>query len=316
MDINLARTFLEVIAGGSFVAAADRLHLTQTAVSARIRLLEELLGRRLFVRNRAGARLTPAGERFREDALALVQLWEHARQRVALPPGRANLVALGGEQSLWSPLLADWLVWMRRECPEIALRIDVDTAARLLERLRDGSLDVAVLYSPPPQSDLAVELLTEEKLVMVTTSKAGALEPDRYVHVDWGPAFSASLKAAFPALANPTVAISLGPLALAYLMEVGGTGYFRLGAVCDHLADGRLVRVPRAPEFSYSVHAVHTGRREPVLIDRVRAGLHACAAPERPPPEQVIDPPSRAAPGSHGRKPPRRASPRRPRPPP
>ncbi|MEF9605994.1 LysR family transcriptional regulator, partial [Paracoccus sp. PXZ] len=63
MDINQARTFLEVVHSGSFVAAADRLNVTQTAVSARIRTLEESLGRRLFIRNKAGARLTPAGER-------------------------------------------------------------------------------------------------------------------------------------------------------------------------------------------------------------------------------------------------------------
>ena len=54
MDINLARTFLEIVSSGSFLAAADRLHLTQTAVGARVRALEDLLGRRLFVRNKAG----------------------------------------------------------------------------------------------------------------------------------------------------------------------------------------------------------------------------------------------------------------------
>lgn len=59
MDINLARTFLEVAARGSFIVAAERLHLTQTAVSARIRILEEQLGRRLFVRNKAGHALRP-----------------------------------------------------------------------------------------------------------------------------------------------------------------------------------------------------------------------------------------------------------------
>ncbi len=44
MDINLARTFLEIVASGNFVRAAERLHLTQTAVSMRVRTLEELLG--------------------------------------------------------------------------------------------------------------------------------------------------------------------------------------------------------------------------------------------------------------------------------
>jgi DNA-binding transcriptional LysR family regulator len=250
MDINLARTFLEVVNTGSFVAAADRLHLTQTAISARIRALEDQLGRRLFVRNKAGARLTPAGERFMHDAATLVQVWERARQRVALPPGRANVASIGGELSLWSPLLADWLTWMRRECPEIALRAEVDTPRHLLDRVQEGSLDLAVLYSPPPQTDLAVELLTEEKLVMVTTSKTAHPEPDGYIHVDWGPAFNASLQAAFPALANPAVSISLGPLALTYMLAAGGYGYFRLSAAKPYLADGRLNLVEQAPEFS------------------------------------------------------------------
>ena len=54
MDINVARTFLEVVKTGSFVGAASNLNLTQTAVSARIRALEDQLGRPVFVRNKAG----------------------------------------------------------------------------------------------------------------------------------------------------------------------------------------------------------------------------------------------------------------------
>src|SRR5262249_12626507 len=59
MDISVARTFLEVVKTGSFVNAAASLNLTQTAVSARIRVLEEQLQRPVFIRNKAGARLTP-----------------------------------------------------------------------------------------------------------------------------------------------------------------------------------------------------------------------------------------------------------------
>ena len=74
MDVELARTFLAIVAAGSFVRAAERLNLSQTAVSARVRSLEEQLRRPLFVRNRAGASLTPAGEQFLRHAPALVQL--------------------------------------------------------------------------------------------------------------------------------------------------------------------------------------------------------------------------------------------------
>ena len=109
MDINLARTFLEIVATGNFLRAAERLHVTQTAVSARVRTLEELLRRKLFVRNKSGASLTTAGEQFLRYAQTLVQVWERARHQVAVPPGRRAVVTVGGELSLWDPLLLDWL---------------------------------------------------------------------------------------------------------------------------------------------------------------------------------------------------------------
>lgn len=277
MDINLAKTFLAVVATGNFIGAAERLHLTQTAVSARIRLLEEQIGRRLFVRNRAGARLTPAGERFQHHATTLVQVWERARQQVALPAGRANLVGVGGEFSLWSPLLADWMLWMRQEHPDVAIRAEIGAADRLLDRVQDGSLDVAVLYSPPNRPELVLELLAEEKLVLVTTAEDGSVRPREYIFVDWGEPFTTSHATAFPELANAGVSISLGPLALNYMLAVGGAGYFRSTAARPYLDSGRLHRVERAPEFSYSIYAVYSTRSAAEAIEPVRAGLRLCA---------------------------------------
>lgn len=303
MDINQARTFLEIVDGGSFALAAERLHITQTAVSARIRSLEDLLGRRLFVRNKAGARLTPAGERLVRHATTLVQVWERARQHVALPPGRSDGVAVGGEVSLWHPLLADWLIWMQRHCPDIALKVEVDTSASLLARVQDGSLDLAVLYNPPPRPTLAAELLLEEKLVLVTTSPDGRLMPDRYVHVDWGPAFTANQRIAFPELGSPPVSISLGPLALTYLLSVGGCGYFRLGTAKPFLDDGRLHRVKDAPEFSHSAYAVYAERAGHDAMDRVRAGLKQVSAYREAPglPEAIAPRLPRLASDTEGR---------------
>ena len=59
MDITLIKTFLEVSNTGSFVAACDRLFVTQSAVSLRIQRLEDSLGHPLFTRSKAGAILTP-----------------------------------------------------------------------------------------------------------------------------------------------------------------------------------------------------------------------------------------------------------------
>jgi len=278
MDIDLAKTFLAVADSGSFMAAAERLDITQTAVSARVRTLEDQLGRRLFVRNKAGARLTAAGERFARHASTLVQVWERACQQVALPPGREDGISIGAELSLWHPLLADWMVWMHVHCPQVALRADVDSPARLLQGVQDGSLDLAVLYSPAERPGLVAELLAEEKLILVTTDPGGELLPEQYVHVDWGQAFAANHNAAFPELSSPPVSISLGPLALGYLLSVGGSGYFRVGAARPFLDSGRLRRVAGAPEFSYSAYALYATQQRSGVMAQVRQGLHAVAA--------------------------------------
>lgn len=278
MDIALARTFLEIVETGSFVAAAGRLNITQTAVSARIQSLEESLGRRLFVRNKSGARLTASGERFVRHATTLVQAWDLARRQVALPPGRVDIASVGAELSLWNPLIVDWLAWMRREAPDIALRAEIDTGPRLLDALRDGAIDIAVLYDPPRQNAATVvELIHEDKLVLVTSRPEGDFgPPGGYLHVDWGPSFQSSFHAAFPQLGNADISVSHGPVALFYLLRAGGTGYFRLSVVRPFIARGQLYRVAAAPAFAYSIHMVYSNRTEPGMLDTMRRGLGLC----------------------------------------
>jgi len=259
MDIDRARTFLEIVHSGSFLNAADRLHVTQTTVSARIRTLEEELGRQLFIRNRNGAQLTPAGREFERFAQSFVQIWERARHQLAIPSGQTSVVALGGELSLWNPLLLDWLVWMRKSKPEIAIHAHVGVPDQLIERLRTGVLDIAVLYAPKLLPGFRVELLEEEQLVMVRTpAKPGEPEtaPD-YVYVDWGPMFAAQHGASATAFGAPGLMVGLGPLGLSYILRAGGMGYFRKGAVAPHIAAGQLELVADAPEFTYPAYAVY-----------------------------------------------------------
>ena len=114
--------------------------------------------------------------------------------------------------------------------------------------------------------------------------------PEQYIYVDWGPAFAANHQAAFPELGSPPVSISLGPLALTYLLTVGGSGYFRIGTVNPFLAKGRLRRVSGTPEFSYSAYAVYATRRDGEVINRVLDGLRIVAVSrERPGLANVVE---------------------------
>lgn len=274
VDLDLAQTFMSVCSAGSFARAAERLHVTQAAVSARVQALESELGRKLFVRNKAGARLTAAGHEFLPYAAQLVQVWERARQQVALRPGREGVLSLGGEFSLWSALLLNWLVTLRRSRPAVALRTDVDSAERLLDRVQSGSLDIAILYTPQQRPGVESSLVVEEELIAVSTSpKARKLASDDYVFVDWGPDFAAQHEAHFPGLGDAGLCVGLGPLALRYILLEGGTGYFRMRAVQRYLERGKLHRVRSAPTFSHSVYAAHSARADAALIEWAREGL-------------------------------------------
>jgi DNA-binding transcriptional LysR family regulator len=279
MDIELARTFLAIVATGSFVGAAERLHLSQTTISARIRSLEDQLRRPVFVRSKAGASLTPAGEQFLRHAPALVQLWERARHQVAVPEGQRTMLAIGGELSLCDTLLLPWLVWMRRSAADVALRAQVGLPEDLMDQVAQGILDIALVHEPRYRPGLKVEPVAEDHLVMVATPAAGGQRQD-YVQVDWGPGFALQLGASAPAGDHPGLFISLGPVGLAYILQAGGMGYFRLGAVRPHLDSGRLELVRDAPAFSYPAHAVYAEGGDAELIQTALAGLREAARSE------------------------------------
>lgn len=254
MDIALARTFLEVARSGSLIAAAERLHVTQTAVTARLKSLEAQLNCRLFVRNRAGARLTPDGERFRGYAVQLVQTWDAASRDLPLPEGHDALLRIGGEVSLSSPLMLHWVARLNAELPTQAVRAEVADGDILQQKLQAGALDAAMVYRPDYWPGTQVEQLLEEKLIQVSSS----LNPEPYVYVDWGSEFRRQHDTALPAQARAPLYFNLGPLALQFLLQHGGRGYFRTRVVEKYLAQGLLHRVPDAPEFSYPIYLVHS----------------------------------------------------------
>lgn len=278
MDIELAKTFLEIVAAGNFGKAADRLNVGQTTVSARVRLLEEQLGRPLFVRNKAGASLTPAGEQFLRFAPGFVQLWQRARHQVAVPDGHTAVLTIGSEVSLWEPLLLNWVRRMRHIHAGIALRVHVDVPQDLIAHVAAGFVDIAVMYAPQYRPGLTIDLLSEEKLVLVTTNpEAHAQHDPKYVHVEWGSEFALHHDVRFPDLA-PSLYMNLGPLALNYVLLEGGSGYFRLNAIQTYLESGELHLVAGAPHFSFPIYVAYSAGTDSANLEPALAALRSVSA--------------------------------------
>ena len=253
MDIQLAKTFLEIMSAGSFQEAAKRLHVTQTTVTARVKSLEESLGCRLFIRNRAGASLTQEGERFVEHAKNLVFTWQRAKLELSKPSEAAPGLVVGVENSLWNPLLVETINQLLVEKQNIVFDARIEEESLLIKQLDQGLLDAVLVHKPHYRSIFVVELLMEEKLIHVRSTK----EPLPNLFIDWGDEFKAQYDAVLPHPRQQGFKTNLGPLALIVMLSQGGNGYFRTRVVQKYLANGELERVVGAPEFSYPVYLLY-----------------------------------------------------------
>lgn len=253
MDIQLARTFLEIMSAGSFQEAAKRLHVTQTTVTARVKGLEDALGCRLFIRNRSGATLTAEGERFVTHAKSLVFTWQRAQLDLAKPSDTALGLKVGIENSLWNPLLVETINQLQANGRNIVFDARVEQESLLIDQLDQGLLDAVVVHKPNYRSHFVVELLMEEKLIHVQSSK----ERLPNLFIDWGVEFKSQYDTVLPNPRQKGFKTNLGPLALKVMLGQGGNGYFRTRVVQKYLASGELERVSGAPEFSYPVYLIY-----------------------------------------------------------
>lgn len=174
MDIEQVKTFLQVAAHGSFLEAANRVHVTQSTVSARIQNLEQALGARLFIRNRAGAVLTPAGRRFLRHAKTLVLTYEQARHDVGLPSRFRASLTIGARIALWDEFLPRWAARMRHLAPDVSLNTEIGFEDDLMRRVIAGTMDLALMYGPQQGAGLRVDYLFDETLILVTPDPSPA----------------------------------------------------------------------------------------------------------------------------------------------
>lgn len=276
MDIQLARTFLMVAETGSFIEAGRKMNVTQSTVSARIKSLEDMFGRPLFERSKTGATLTAAGDQFQKHALALVRVWQHAQLEVGLSGPYRDHLAVGAHATLWDGFLLKWIAWMRENMPDLAISASASLSAVIIQRLLEGTLDLAVMYRPGQPPGLTVEHLFDEEFVMVSSAPQGSRRHN-YVFFDWGEEFQAEHAAHFPDYTSG-VNLDLGSLGLDYLLANEASGYLPLRLVKGHLKRGRLRTPARQRTFTSPVYLVYPEARDEEAYHPILDGLRRAAA--------------------------------------
>jgi DNA-binding transcriptional LysR family regulator len=274
MDTGLLKAFLEVYRTKHFGHAANNLFISQSAVSARIKQLEDELGIRLFTRDRNNIELTIAGKKFLIYAENILNTWNRARQEIAIPEGVDTFLSIAALSSLWDIRLDDWLSQLHQNNRTTALQVTLLQSDVIMRNLLDSTLDLGFVFDPPKTPQLLVRELFPVPLVMVSTEaglKAEQAINKNYIFVDWGTSFAMIHARQYPDIAPAKLRTGVGRIALGFLKKCGGSAYLPEAMVKEQLGV-TLFMVEDAPVIHKDAYAVYSqGSNKHVVIENALA---------------------------------------------
>src|SRR5438093_10579585 len=170
MDLRQLEILQAIAETGSFTACGRKLHVSQSAISRQILLLEDELGEPLFLRVGRQVRMTPAAE-------SLVQLGQRVFQDVPETVGAITdrtselrgTLRLSGGMTVCLYVFPALLKHLRRVHPNLDVRLTVATAVQSLKEIRGGRIDAGLLTLPIDESDVVAVAVLREELLLITT---------------------------------------------------------------------------------------------------------------------------------------------------
>lgn len=276
MNIELLDTFLDLSETRNFNRTAERLGVTQSTVSSRLRMLERMLDKQLFVRGKSGTEPTASGRRFQELARSLKLSWLDARREIQSIEAFGELIRVGIANQMHERVLGKWLDWVQEAMPKLALYIEVDYADQMILDLTRGGLDLAVLYSPRHLPDMHYEQIAEEKYIMVSSRPAHLKEIKLadYIKANYSIPFTHMHKQLLPELEHTPLSVG-NVAAVTFLLSSRGGAAYLTHSVAEELQNKDIVfRVTDAPAISHPIYsAVHVRHRHSHVHRRLLQAL-------------------------------------------
>jgi DNA-binding transcriptional LysR family regulator len=215
VDIRFLTTFLEVAETRHFGRAAENLYLTQSAVSARIKLLEEYFNTALFIRNRNSIQITPAGQKLIPYAQELSNTLSKARKLLAQE--ECQHISCASTQNAFLLCFSNWLPNLLTHFNSVSFQHEIATIEQITRQLHEHSIDVALTTSQVKSDDIESSLLFEVSLCMYQSNSANS-EIDSEIHdinIEWSPSVNDKLGKLHPELRKAKLRTSSIDVALA-----------------------------------------------------------------------------------------------------
>lgn len=257
MEIRQLRAFISIAELGTFTAGAQRVHVTQAAISMQIRQLENELGAKLFVRAPRKVMLTEAGEQLLVRARHILRDHDAAIEEIAELAGaeRGRLRIGSASAMVTTDVLPKLLQSIRKQHQRSEITVGSGTSEALVQQILGGELDVAFVSLPVDARGINTERLSQDQLVAIAsprhrfakqkTISAYTLAGEKLILGERG-GNTRRLIDQFFAQAGVTlhVAMELSRQAAIRRMveEDMGVGIVPLQTVADEVKSGRLVR--------------------------------------------------------------------------
>ena len=252
MDTDLLKTFLEVSRTRHFGRAAEALYLTQSAVSFRIRQLENQLGVSLFTRHRNNIRLTTAGERLLPYAENLMNVWQAAKKDVA-HTSRHNEFSIGASASLWECMLSGWLVRLYQQHNTMQFEARIAQRQSLVKQLHERQLDLLITTEAPKMDEFASQLLGNISLALYCAFPERNKADLRYLRLEWGPDFQQHESGLISHDDVPILTTSSADIAQRLLPELNGCTWLPVSWAKEK---GNLFNVIDSPTLVRPLYAI------------------------------------------------------------
>lgn len=255
MDIRVFKTFIAVAENRHFGRAAETLYITQAAVSARIKQLEEFYNTALFIREKNNLRLTPAGEALLSHAHLMVSQMTQSKLSLSIAAMQKNTFSVAATPNVWDAFFSSRIQDMLALFEDLVVGAELSVREAIQRKLEDRSLDVGLLTDPIKDSDFCNELIGHFDLSLVGSRPQFEAKVEDYVLVDWGITFQK--EHALHHKVTPNFKTSAAMIALEVLQTKGGFAYLPYPLVQALIESGELFEIETPLQIKRPIYLVY-----------------------------------------------------------